>query len=83
MYAIRSYYENGDILALDALHNQVIINPSDAQLAQLKDAQAKFLAEKAELAKLKDLTAVTQDGHAVELCANIGSLKDMDSYNFV
>jgi len=75
---ITEQVKSGDILALDALHNQVIINPSDAQVAQLKETQAKFLAEKAELAKLKDLTAVTQDGHAVELCANIGSLKDMD-----
>ncbi len=75
---ITQQVKSGDMLAVDALHNQVVINPTEAQLAQFKAAQEKFLAEKAELSKLKELPAVTQDGHAVELCANIGSLKDMD-----
>ena len=70
--------KSGDFLVLDALRNHVLINPSDEQLKKLKDAQAKFLAEKAELAKLKELPAETTDGHRVEVCANIGTIKDMD-----
>lgn len=70
--------KSGDFLVLDALRNHVLINPSDEQLNKLKDAQAKFLAEKAELAKLKELPAETTDGHRVEVCANIGTIKDMD-----
>ncbi len=70
--------KSGDFLVLDALRNHVLINPSEDQLNKLKDAQAKFLAEKAELAKLKELPAETTDGHRVEVCANIGTIKDMD-----
>ena len=70
--------KNGDMLVLDALRNHVLINPSEDELNKLKDAQAKFLAEKAELAKLKELPAETTDGHRVEVCANIGTIKDMD-----
>jgi phosphotransferase system enzyme I (PtsI) len=70
--------KNGDTVVLDALNNQVIINPSDADLARFKAIQAKFLADKLELAKLKDLPAITLDGHQVEVCANVGTVKDCD-----
>lgn len=33
---------------------------------------------KEELAKLKDLPAETLDGHRVEVCGNIGTVKDCD-----
>jgi len=70
--------KNGDIIILDALNNNIIINPSDAELAQAKEIKAVFLAEKEELAKLKDLPAMTLDGHHVEVCSNIGTVKDTD-----
>ncbi|RJG49104.1 phosphoenolpyruvate-protein phosphotransferase PtsI [Motilimonas pumila] len=70
--------KNGDTVVLDALNNQIIINPSETDLARFKQVQEKYLAEKAELAKLKDLPAVTLDGHHVEVCANIGTVKDCD-----
>ncbi|MCD8547179.1 MAG: phosphoenolpyruvate--protein phosphotransferase, partial [Aeromonadaceae bacterium] len=70
--------KSGDFLVLDALHNKVYINPSDEELAKLKSAQQQYLDEKAELAKLRELPAVTLDGHRVEVCSNIGTIKDMD-----
>ena len=69
---------NGDLIILDALNNKIIINPSDEELAEAKAIKEKFLAEKAELAKLKDLPAETLDGHRVEVCSNIGTVKDTD-----
>ncbi|NCB60779.1 MAG: phosphoenolpyruvate--protein phosphotransferase, partial [Gammaproteobacteria bacterium] len=75
---ITKQVQSGDFLILDAIHNQVHINPSEEVLAQTKAAQAKFLAEKAELAKLRELPATTPDGHQVEVCSNIGTVKDMD-----
>ncbi|MFM4705303.1 phosphoenolpyruvate-protein phosphotransferase PtsI [Aeromonas bivalvium] len=69
---------NGDLLLLDAINNQVVINPSPEQLAKFKEHQAQFQAEKDELAKLKDLPAITLDGHQVEVCANIGTVKDTE-----
>ncbi|MEI6895917.1 MAG: phosphoenolpyruvate-protein phosphotransferase PtsI [Psychromonas sp.] len=70
--------KNGDIIILDALNNNIIINPSKAELAQAKVIKATFNAEKEELAKLKDLPAMTLDGHLVEVCSNIGTVKDTD-----
>jgi len=70
--------KNGDFIILDALNNKIIINPSDKELAQAKEIKATFLAEKEELAKLKDLPAATLDGHHVEVCSNIGTVKDTD-----
>lgn len=70
--------KNGDLIILDALNNKITINPSDAQIEEAKRFKTAFLADKAELAKLKDLPAVTLDGHHVEVCANIGSVKDTE-----
>lgn len=69
------------MLILDALNNKIIINPSEAELAEAKSFQEGFLAEKAKLAKLKDLPAITLDGHQVEVCGNIGTVKDCDGVN--
>ncbi|WP_395949681.1 phosphoenolpyruvate-protein phosphotransferase PtsI [Aeromonas sp. A-8] len=69
---------NGEMLILDGINNQIIINPTAEQLAEAKKFQAQFQAEKDELAKLKDLPAITLDGHQVEVCANIGTVKDTE-----
>ncbi|WP_074012851.1 phosphoenolpyruvate-protein phosphotransferase PtsI [Candidatus Sodalis sp. SoCistrobi] len=68
---------NGDYLILDAINNQVYINPEPAVIEELKALQSQDAAEKSELAKLKDLPAVTLDGHQVEVCANIGTVRDV------
>ncbi|MFT7053446.1 MAG: phosphotransferase system enzyme I (PtsI) [Psychromonas sp.] len=70
--------KNGDLIILDALNNKITINPTNAQIEEAKRTKATFLADKAELAKLKDLPAVTLDGHHVEVCSNIGSVKDTE-----
>ncbi|UJF19797.1 phosphoenolpyruvate-protein phosphotransferase PtsI [Vibrio sp. SS-MA-C1-2] len=70
--------KNGDMLVLDAINNKIIVNPSEQELADVKVIRDQFIAEKEELAKLKDLPAITLDGHQVEVCSNIGTLKDCD-----
>ena len=75
---ITARVNNGDMLILDGINNQIIINPTTEQLAEAKKFQAQFQAEKDELAKLKDLPAITLDGHQVEVCANIGTVKDTE-----
>ncbi|MDH2926871.1 phosphoenolpyruvate-protein phosphotransferase PtsI [Lonepinella koalarum] len=68
----------GDFLVLDAVNNQVLVNPTQAEIDALKSAQEKLAAEKAELAKLKDLPAMTLDGHRVDVVANIGTIRDCE-----
>ena len=68
----------GDFLILDALNNAVYVNPSQEEIQRLKALQAKLADEKAELAKLKDLPALTLDGHRVDVVANIGTIRDIE-----
>ncbi|MFH0256321.1 phosphoenolpyruvate-protein phosphotransferase PtsI [Vibrio rumoiensis] len=75
---ITKQVSNGDILILDAINNKIIVNPSDSELEEAKSIRDNFFAEKEELAKLKDLPAVTLDDHHVEVCGNIGTVKDCD-----
>lgn len=76
-----SKVKNGDMLVLDAINNQIVINPSDQELSKFKAIRDQHIAEKAELAKLKDLPAITLDGHQVEVCGNVGTVKDCDGVN--
>ncbi len=73
---ITKQIKNGDTIVLDAINNKIIINPSDAELTEAKQNRDAFIAEKEELAKLKDLPAITLDEHHVEVCGNIGTVKD-------
>ncbi|WP_334469739.1 phosphoenolpyruvate-protein phosphotransferase PtsI [Arsenophonus sp. PmNCSU2021_1] len=67
-----------DYLVLDALNNHFYQNPSDSEIDKLKQIKDEYLREKSELAKLKDLPAITLDGHQVEVCANIGTVRDVE-----
>ncbi|OKP03947.1 phosphoenolpyruvate-protein phosphotransferase PtsI [Xenorhabdus eapokensis] len=69
--------QNGNYLILDAVNNHIYVNPSDTEIEKLKTAKIEYLTEKNELAKLKDLPAITLDGHQVEVCANIGTVRDI------
>ncbi|MDD7568444.1 MAG: phosphoenolpyruvate-protein phosphotransferase PtsI [[Actinobacillus] rossii] len=69
---------SGDYLILDAVNNAVYVNPTQDQIDALKAQQAQLAEEKAELAKLKDLPALTLDGHRVDVVANIGTIRDCE-----
>ena len=68
----------GDYLILDAVNNRVYVNPTQAEIDELKTLESKLAEEKAELAKLKDLPAVTLDDHKVDVVANIGTIRDCE-----
>ncbi|WP_213989880.1 phosphoenolpyruvate-protein phosphotransferase PtsI [Sodalis sp. dw_96] len=75
--SITKEVSNGDYLILDAVNNQVYINPTPEKIEELKALYSQYVQEKTELAKLKDLPAITLDGHQVEVCANIGTVRDV------
>ena len=78
---ITSKVKSGDMLVLDAINNQVVINPTDDELNKFKAISDAHKAEQEELAKLKDLPAITLDGKQVEVCGNVGTVKDCDGVN--
>ncbi|MHA7845927.1 phosphoenolpyruvate-protein phosphotransferase PtsI [Serratia sp. D1N4] len=69
--------KNDDYLILDAVNNLIYVNPTTEVIEQLKAAESLYTSEKNELVKLKDLPAITLDGHQVEVCANIGTVRDV------
>lgn len=69
--------KHGDFLVLDAINNKIYINPDDKKIDKLKQVQKQYIDDKEELAKLKDLPAISLDGHQVEVCANIGTVRDI------
>ncbi|MBS0032607.1 MAG: phosphoenolpyruvate-protein phosphotransferase PtsI [Candidatus Baumannia cicadellinicola] len=76
---ITTIVKSGDNLILDAINNKIYINPDKIIIQQLKQLQSKHITEKKELARIKDLPAITIDGHQVELGANIGTIREFTS----
>ncbi|CCP03915.1 phosphoenolpyruvate-protein phosphotransferase [Erwinia amylovora Ea644] len=74
---VTSRVKNDDFLILDGVNNQIYINPTPEKIEELKAVAHQYVSEKNELAKLKDLPAITLDGHQVEVCANIGTVRDV------
>ncbi len=70
--------KDGDMLILDPARELLIVNPDDKSLDFYRQRLKEYQWEQEELASLKELRAETQDGRRVELCANIGSDKDIE-----
>ncbi len=69
--------EQGVTVILDGLDGKVIIDPTEEELADYEAKQEKYKERKEKLAELKDLPAETEDGHQVEVVANIGTPDDV------
>lgn len=61
----------GDQAVLDGTLGTIALHPTAATLAAAKDRLASFARERSRLARLRRLPAVTTDGEAVELQANM------------
>ena len=79
MNTITDVVNNDDMIILDGNEGIVIVNPTDEQIKEYSAKRAEFIAYKEELKKLKDEKSVTLDDYEVELVANIGSPKDIES----
>ena len=79
MNTITDVVNNDDMIILDGNEGIVIVNPTDEQIKEYSAKRDEFVAYKEELKKLKDEKSVTLDDYEVELVANIGSPKDIES----
>ncbi|WGK68167.1 phosphoenolpyruvate--protein phosphotransferase [Candidatus Haliotispira prima] len=75
---ISSKIKTGDMLILDPASELVIVNPGEKSLSYYRKRLEGYRQEQVKLSGLKELSAETTDGHQVELCANIGSEKDIE-----
>ncbi|SDF91774.1 phosphoenolpyruvate--protein phosphotransferase [Dyadobacter soli] len=70
--------DDGDFVVLDGLAGQVLVCPDAETIGIYREKQAHFAEQMALLRSLRDLPAVTGDGCAVELLANISEPDDLD-----
>jgi len=63
-------------IAIDGGTGEVAVNPEGAERESFLLRVEKFKQLKADLAKYRDVEAVTPKGHKVMVCANIGSTAD-------
>ena len=78
---ITSRVKDGDTVAVNGITGDVIINPTEEEIAEFKAAGEAYAKQKAEWAILKDAKTVTADGKHFELAANIGTPKDVEGVN--
>ncbi len=75
------YVKNGDFIIIDGMEGIAYLNPSKETFEKFKFKKAQYDEHIKMLAKLKDLPAITTDEKKVELAANIGNPKEVESAN--
>lgn len=68
----------GDVVVVDGLKGAVAVCPDEDQQKVYEDRKTEYRDYLKELEELKDLEAVTLDGHKVELVGNIGEPNDVN-----
>ncbi len=62
---------SGDEVVVDGMHGIFIINPDDEARHRFESARKSYASFERELDEMRDLPAVTKDGHKVTLLGNI------------
>ena len=70
---------NNDLLIVDAATGTVLVAPDEPLLTQFRELQQQHLEHQQRLTLLKNEKAVTQDGEAITLLANIELPEDIES----
>lgn len=69
---------DGDMVVLDGASGVLLVNPSSEVVEQYVEKRKEQLATTQFLQSLKSREAITTDGTAIHLSANIGSIEDME-----
>jgi phosphotransferase system enzyme I (PtsI) len=69
--------KNDVMVIIDGLDGQVIIDPTEDEIAVYQEKQKKYQQQKEEWAKLVNEKTLSSDGVQVELAANIGTPADV------
>ncbi|HID55304.1 TPA: phosphoenolpyruvate--protein phosphotransferase [Candidatus Poribacteria bacterium] len=69
----------GQMIILDGNRGKLIIDPDDETIARYEGIRLKFIEHERELSVIRDLPAVTTDGHEVMLSANIEFPEELEA----
>ncbi|MFV8828705.1 phosphoenolpyruvate--protein phosphotransferase [Alkalihalobacterium sp. APHAB7] len=72
-----SSIQNGDTIIIDGLEGVVIVQPDNETMQAYEQKKESYEQQKLEWAKLVNEATKTDDGHHVELAANIGTPEDL------
>jgi phosphotransferase system enzyme I (PtsI) len=67
---------DGEQTIVDGSAGEVLVLPSDTEIAIYEKRRKNFLDKRAGLKKLRALSATTTDGHTVEICINIADPRE-------
>lgn len=70
--------KNGDTVVVDGRNGHVLVNPDPETESAYRKLQREFVDLKDHLAENRDAPAITSDGQAIELLANINSVHDAE-----
>lgn len=74
---IAGQIKQDDLVAMNGTTGDIFVNPSKEEYAKLEKIKESSKQEKEQLENYKNQISATQDGHQVELLANIGGPEDM------
>jgi len=76
---ITNKVRNGDLIVFDGEEGLIYVNPEEEIVKLYEDKKVEYNKSKKELNLLIGKESITTDGMRVELAANIGTPKDLDS----
>ncbi len=79
LQTISDELENGDYALLDGYNGMVIINPTDKTLFEYGQLEKNKATLDEKLREIRSLPAITLDGKAIQLSANIEDQHDVES----
>ncbi|MFF2753178.1 phosphoenolpyruvate--protein phosphotransferase [Psychrobacillus sp. NPDC058041] len=74
-----SIIKNGDIIIVDGDNGEVLINPSKDVILFFEEKRSQLEDQKKKLTSLINEQTITLDGKRVEIAANIGTPRDVES----
>ncbi|QJC35876.1 phosphoenolpyruvate-protein phosphotransferase PtsI [Enterobacteriaceae endosymbiont of Donacia sparganii] len=76
---ITTKVKTNDYIILDSINNNIYINPSLNIIKEKKILFNKYIVEKEKLKKISNFPAKTKDNCKIKICANIGSLQELEN----
>ena len=71
--------ETGTLVIVDGIKGEVIIEPTDSEVAAYKKLIADYQQKREELKKYKNIDLKYADGRKILVAGNIGSVKDLET----
>jgi len=66
------------LVALDAFEGKIVFDPEPAVVEEYASRQGEYREQQSQLLAMRDMPAVTRDGHEIKILANIDLVNEVD-----